>query len=217
MAPAGDAFVPALGNARLTRFYDLAIALLTRERYWRGQVLRKLAPGPDDIVMDVGCGTGTLAVMVKEACAQTQVIGVDPDPEVLAIARAKAERAAVAVEWRRAMGDELGEAVATIVVSSLVLHQCPLSAKRSIAAAMHAALRPGGRLVLLDYGEQRGWLMRRLFGIIQRLDGVELTQPNADGVLPQILADVGFLAVAEQAVIRTLTGSLSLYTARRGV
>lgn len=115
------------------------------------------------------------------------------------------------------MGDELGEAVATIVVSSLVLHQCPLSAKRSIAAAMHAALRPGGRLVLLDHGEQRGWLMRRLFGIIQRLDGVELTQPNADGVLPQILADVGFLAVAEQAVIRTLTGSLSLYTARRGV
>jgi hypothetical protein len=49
---------------------------------------------------------------------------------------------------------------------------------------------------------------------VQMLDGVGDTQPNADGVLPEIMKEVGFATVEEVAIIRTMTGSISLYRAK---
>jgi hypothetical protein len=57
--------------------------------------------------------------------------------------------------------------------------------------------------------------MRRLFRLVQHLDGFETTQPNADGVLPRLIAEVGFDAIAETSVVATPTGSISLYQAHR--
>ena len=104
-----------------------------------------------------------------------------------------------------------------MATSSLVLHQCPLATKHAIAAAMHAVLAPGGTLAIADYGEQRSRLMRALFRQVQRLDGFENTQPNADGIVPVLLAGAGFLDVVEQETLPTLTGSISLYLARKGI
>lgn len=211
-------FVPALGRPELTGLYDRAVALLTRERRWRTDLLRLVAPAPGETILDVGCGTGSFAVMVKRQCPTARVIGVDPDPAVLGIARAKAEKAGVAIEWFQAMGDELAETglePVDKVTSSLVLHQCPLAMKRAIVAAMHGMLRSGGTLFIADYGEQRGRLMRVLFRHIQRLDGFENTQPNADGVLPDLFSAAGFTRVVEQQVISTPTGSISTYSASK--
>ena len=55
--------------------------------------------------------------------------------------------------------------------------------------------------------------MRKLFRIVQEGDGYENTEPNARGVLPELMSRVGFRDVREAAVIRTPTGSLSLYRA----
>src|SRR3546814_10900035 len=67
--------------------------------------------------------------------------------------------------------------------------------KQAIAAQMHRLLRPGGQLFIADYGEQRSPLMRMLFRQIQWLDGVEYTEPNARGCMPDTLAAAGFEAV----------------------
>src|SRR5436309_2568356 len=86
---------------------------------------------------------------------------------------------------------------ADVVVTSLMFHQVPMAEKQAGRAAMYAALRPGGRLVIADYGRQRG-LMRLLFRLtIQRLDGVADTQPNADGALPRLVRAAGFGNVRE--------------------
>jgi hypothetical protein len=117
------------------------------------------------------------------------------------------------------MGDGLEEIVgresASVVVSSLVLHQCPMVMKRDVLASMLAVLRPGGRLVIADYGLQRSRLMRLAFRVVQFVDGRENTQPNADGVLPELMEEAGFREVREAEVVPTISGSISVYVARR--
>lgn len=198
---------------------------LTRERLWRSLVAMHVAPRPEDVVVDVGCGTGSLAVLLNRVEPRATVIGVDPDPEALAVARRKA--AAVVAggtpgdtpEWRIGMGDDVaavvGAGTADTVVSSLVLHQCPVPMKRAVLAAMHETLRPGGKLVIADYGKQRTAAMRLAFRFVQLADGKADTQPNADGVLPRLIAEAGFENVRESETVATLTGSLSLYVAGR--
>jgi hypothetical protein len=69
--------------------------------------------------------------------------------------------------------------------------------------------------VIADYGRQWG-LMRLLFRLtIQRLDGVADTQPNADGVLPELVRATGFDNVREAARIHTVTGTIALIAADR--
>src|SRR3546814_14435681 len=87
--------------------------------------------------------------------------------------------------------------------------------KQAIAAQMHRLLRPGGQLFIADYGEQRSPLMRMLFRQIQWLDGVEYTEPNARGCMPDTRAAAGFDAAEEAKVIPTPTGSSSIYPAER--
>lgn len=211
-------FVPALGRPELTNSYDRVIAVMTRERRWRTRLLALVAPQAGETIMDVGCGTGTFAILLKEACPAARVMGVDPDEAVLAIARAKAEAAGAQVEWLRAMGDELVVPAASVdkAVSSLVLHQCPMEMKRAILAAMFTAVRPGGHVFIADYGAQRTLLMRLLFRQVQQLDGFENTQPNADGALPGLMAEAGFESVEEVRSLPTPTGSISLIRARKG-
>ncbi|WP_165190338.1 class I SAM-dependent methyltransferase [Caulobacter soli] len=212
-------YVPALGRPELTGLYDHVVALVSRERVWRAALLAQVAPRPGETILDVGCGTGAFAVMLKTACPGARIIGVDPDPAILALAAAKALKAGVEIEWRQAMGDRLADVApagsADKVVSSLVLHQCPLPMKQAILDAMHTALKPGGAMGVADYGLQRTALMRLLFRTVQMTDGFALTEPNAKGVLPSLMAQAGFAAIEERRVIPTPTGSISLHTASR--
>ncbi|MGE7389520.1 class I SAM-dependent methyltransferase [Streptomyces sp. NPDC004126] len=215
----GRAFTPALGRFAPTRFYDPVIAL-TRERLWRALTAAHVAPRPDETVVDVGCGTGSLAVMLGLIEPRARIVGVDPDPAVLETARRKAEAAGAAPVWRLGMGDGLtellGARTADTVVSSLVLHQCPVETKRAVLASMAGVLRPGGRLVIADYGLQRTRAMRLAFRTVQWADGREDTRPNAEGVLPAMIRDAGFREVREAEVVPTATGSISVYVGRRG-
>ncbi|MCR5870044.1 MULTISPECIES: class I SAM-dependent methyltransferase [unclassified Sphingomonas] len=208
------AYTPPLGTGD-TADYDRAIRRWTREMRWRRAMVDALAPRPGETIVDVGCGTGSFAVMLKAAEPGVEVVGIDPDEEALAIARAKADAAGLAIRWERGFARDVGTRSADAVVSSLMFHQVPMVEKQTGLAAMHAALRPGGRLVIADYGRQRG-LMRLLFRLtIQRLDGVADTQSNADGMLPGLVAAAGFRNVREAARIHTITGTIALIVAER--
>ncbi|MFF0574105.1 class I SAM-dependent methyltransferase [Streptosporangium saharense] len=213
-----NTFTPALGRFAPTRFYDGVVAL-TRERLWRALAAMHVAPRPGDVIVDVGCGTGSLAVLLARVEPGARIVGLDPDPDVLAVARRKADAAGVTAHWRVGMGDNLVEALGAdpvdTVVSSLVLHQCPIAVKRAVLASMCAVLRPGGKLVIADYGLQRTRLMRLAFRTVQFADGREDTQPNADGALPGLMTAAGFRDVREVEVVPTATGSISVYVARR--
>lgn len=212
-------FVPALGHDRLTPFYDRVLRLATREATWRGAFVDQIAPEPDDIILDVGCGTGTLAIQLARLAPGARIIGIDPDPAALKIAQAKAAQAGVEVEWQRGFARDatkaLGSALASKVVSSLVFHQVPVPEKRAGLAAMFRAARPGGAIHVADYARQPSAIMRMLFTIIGRLDGFENTRPNADGAIDQLLEEFSGFPVAARQVVPTPTGAISLFACRR--
>lgn len=212
-------FTPALGSSRMTSLYDTAIALFTREASWRKPFAAQIDPSGGDRILDVGCGTGSLAIMLKQCAPGAEIVGLDPDSMVLDRARQKAVRAGVALAWRSGFLDELlADELPPFskVVSSLVLHQTPIEEKRVILETARRLLVPGGELHVADYGLQRSKLMRLLFRMtVQSIDGVRDTQPNADGIIPDLMEAAGFCDVAEIRLITTPTGSISLYRARR--
>ncbi len=211
-------FTPALGSGSFTGAYDLAIRLLTRERHWRQALLAQVAVGPGETILDVGCGTGSFAIMLKQAAPKARVIGLDPDPQVLEIAANKAKRAGVAIDWRRGFARDAADFAGRIdkAVSSLVFHQVPTDGKREGLAAMFAAVKPRGEVHVADYARQPGLLMRTLFRLtVQMIDGSADTQPNVDGALETELAALTGRQVGPTQVIATLTGAISLFRATR--
>lgn len=209
-------YTPAAGHHWLTPFYDFGVAALTREGRWRSALVEQLHPDSSDVIVDIGCGTGSLLVRVGKAAPSAQLVGIDPDPAVLARARKRFTDAGLSVELHMGFARQTAELLdgrrPTKIVSSLVFHQVPIEEKQAALTSMYAALGAGGELHIADYGLQRTRLMRVLFkSIIQNLDGRLNTEPNARGVLPELLHGAGFRSVEETAVIPTLSGSISLY------
>jgi len=184
-------------------------------------MLVELAPRDGETIVDLGSGTGTFAVMVMQAAPALRLVAVDPDPVVREIAEAKARRANALIEFVTAMGDAsidgLEPGSVDKVVNSLVLHQCPITAKKEILANAFRLLKPGGRLLISDFGAQRTWLMRLLFNLVRIADGYEDTRANKDGRIPQFITEAGFERVQELRITPTLTGSISLYSAWKDV
>ena len=163
-------YVPAAGLRWLLPFYDPLLALFTRETKWRGMILESLELKPNDVLVDVGCGTGTLALMAKQGTPRAEVIGVDPDPDALARCAAKAARKNTTVSFLQGFGGDVARLVgtgrATKAVSSMVFHHMSPEVQVETIAAMRDALAPGGLIRIADFieGQFEGPSEARLIG-----------------------------------------------------
>lgn len=207
-------YTPAAGRLAKVDNYDLLIRIFTREQAWRPDLIKRVAPAPGQNILEVGCGTGTLAVAIKQAEPSAHVSAIDPDGDVLELARSKAAATRTKIDFRRGFLDQAGFQPDSLdtVYCSLVLHQVPTQVKAELVNQMIALLRPGGRLHIADYARQTG-LMRVLFRLtVQLTDGVSDTQPNADGLLEQILSDSRMETPLPDSSIATPSGRISLFT-----
>ena len=81
-----DRYLPALRYHVLTRFYDPVVRFTTRERTFKPELARRMALAPGERALDLGCGTGTLTLMLADVYRDAQVIGFDADEAALEIA-----------------------------------------------------------------------------------------------------------------------------------
>jgi len=157
-------YLPAAGRDAFLRFYDPLTALLGAARVHR-TLINQAALAPGQRVLEIGCGTGNLAIRLKRTHPDVEVIGSDPDP--LAIARA--QRKASGIRFERAYAQRLPYPDGSFdrVLSSLMLHHLDEETKIATAAEIQRVLRPGGSLHIVDFtGETHGihgMLARRIF------------------------------------------------------
>lgn len=118
----------------------------------RTLTLASLHPGEQ--VLDVGCGTGTLAMEAQRHVGSAgYVIGIDPGEEQIARARAKATRHHAPVEFQIGVIEQLPfpDQTFDVVLSTLMMHHLPVGLKRQGLTEVARVLRPGGRLIIADF------------------------------------------------------------------
>jgi len=113
--------------------------------------LAELHPG--ETVLDVGCGTGALALVSKERIGATgRMLGIDPSPQMIACARHKAERAKQAIDFQLGVIEHLPfpDQSCDAVLATMMMHQLPDDLKRQGLCEIARVLKPGGRVVVVD-------------------------------------------------------------------
>src|SRR5919108_839270 len=145
-------YLPAAGHDWLLPLYDPLVKLLGGD-VARRTLLNHALIRSGHRVLDIGCGTGTLVVLIKRLHPDVDVIGLDPDPKALARARRKAERAGLSIQFNQGFSDELPYAEASFdrVFSSFMLHHLEAIEKENTLREVRRVLKPGGSLPLLDF------------------------------------------------------------------
>lgn len=216
MEPSTEAkYVPALRFRWLTPAYDAVVGATTRERTFKRALIAQAGVEPGQRVLDLASGTGTLAIWIKTAQPGAEVVGIDGDPAILAIASRKAQGAGASVRFDHGLSHSLPYDAGHFdrVVSSLFFHHLSWADKQRTVGEVFRVLKPGGELHVADWGRAANPLMRGLFSLVQVLDGFENTRDNVAGRLVELFEDGGFLQVAQGQTFATVFGTLALYSA----
>jgi ubiquinone/menaquinone biosynthesis C-methylase UbiE len=196
-------YIPAAGHDAALPLYDPLVQLFGGSR--RRQILidrAELRAGQR--VLDIGCGTGSLAIALKRAQPELQVAGVDPDPNALELSRRKAARAGVQIQFERGFGGALPfpDASFARVFSSFMLHHLEPDAQLQLLKEALRVLEPGGSFHLVDFARSPHG---RIFG--REMHGAE------DG--GRDLKRAGFVDVQVEPQQRWLLQRVVYWTGRR--
>jgi len=176
--------------------YDPLVEKLSfgKERRFRQQTIDIMHITPEQNILDVGCGTGSLTLMIADHLDNGSVTGIDAAPKMIAIARRKAKRHHNKALFENGVAEKIdfADGIFDTVVNSMFSHHIDTELKQRAFAEMFRVLKPGGILVTADIDRPTtrlaswiGWLSRYI-----------LLQPELEdnllGNLPTIMNNAGF-------------------------
>lgn len=136
--------------------YDAKVWLFTfgrsRAFYRRIAGLARLNKG--DHVLDVGCGTGSLAIEARHQVGSGGAVqGIDPSDEMLAWAARKTGKAGLAIDFLNAAAQELPfpDAQFDVILSTLMLHHLGPKPRARCVREMRRVVKPKGRVLVVDF------------------------------------------------------------------
>jgi demethylmenaquinone methyltransferase / 2-methoxy-6-polyprenyl-1,4-benzoquinol methylase len=152
---------------RIARVYDLMNRLMTAglDRRWRAFAARQLALSAGASALDVGTGTGDLAIAAARMYPDTQIVGVDFTPEMLERGREKLGRLGLGERVQLQVGDGARLDFPDDTFDSC----CSAFVVRNLAdlpgglAEMRRVVKPGGRIVCLEISHPRNKLFSSAF------------------------------------------------------
>lgn len=165
-------------------------------------------------MLEIGCGTGNLAILARRLYPAAEVIGTDPDLKALARARRKAARAGLQVAFEPAYADALPFPDASFdrVLSALMLHHLPRGVKLPALREIQRVLQPGGSLHLADFdhGDQARGLHGFLASLLHGRRG-----PSPQSAVLSLMREAGFADPREVARVASVLGRVSYFRAAR--
>ncbi|OLC44127.1 MAG: hypothetical protein AUH43_19355 [Acidobacteria bacterium 13_1_40CM_65_14] len=210
-------FISALGYRWLNRLYDPLLRWTMPERRFKTRLIQLARIEARDRVLDLGCGTGTLMLLVRQTAPTADVHGVDGDLEILRLATSKASDESLRLKVTAGMawalpyqGDRFGR-----VLTTLVLHHLNRENKQRALGEAYRVLRAGGQLHIADWGKPHNRWMRVASLLVSAFDSRETTTDNVQGLIPELCLRAGFVNVTEADRFNTLFGSLCIYSAAK--
>lgn len=190
MSEIEDEYIPALSYRFLTPFYDFIQKYIVRDIRYKSLLITQANIQAGHRVLDLGCGTGTLAIMAKLAQPSAEVSGLDADPEMLKVAKYKATLQKVPVNFDIGFTNNLPypDEYFDRVLSSIMIHHLKTPDKWQTAREVYRVLKPGGQLHIIDFGKPVTWYGRMLGPLLHEF---EEANDNIDGKLPEIFGAPG--------------------------
>ena len=205
-------YVPAAGKHWRLPFYDLLAKLLGADAA-RALFVEQAACRAGQRVLEIGCRTGSLLLLVKKMQPGAEVIGLDPDPAALAIAQRKARRAGVAIQLDQGFADELPYPDASFdrVLSSFMYHHLSRQVKEQTLREVRRVLKPGGRFHMVDFAPSGASGKRGFTAHLIHAD--RHLKDNAEDRVLASLRDAGLAEARLLAVRPSRIGSTAYYQA----
>jgi ubiquinone/menaquinone biosynthesis C-methylase UbiE len=203
-------YIPALRFGWLTRLYDPVIRWTMREDLFKPRLVEQVGMQPGHRVLDLGCGTATLTILLKRRQSQSMVVGLDGDAVVLARAREKVAEAGVDISFDEGMAYRLPYPDRSFdrVVASLLLHHLTSDNKRRALCETFRVLKPGGQLHIADFDRPHTVLMACVSLIVRWLEEAGV---HVKGLVAGLVHDDGLTPMEERAGTRQSSGRSSSF------
>lgn len=139
-------------------------AVPPNETWVRQELVQRVRVQPRRI-LDLGCGTGSTTLLLKQAFPNAEVIGLDLSPYMLVVADEKAQKAGLEIQFIHGNAEQTGfpDASFDIVTASLLFHETPPAIAQAILQEAFRLLVTGGEVLILDGNQMTlrrlPWLM----------------------------------------------------------